>query len=263
MLFLLRNIRRKLMEKNKVTSYFLYAIGEIVLVVVGILIAVQIDNWNQYKNDRIKEKEYLGRIIENLIRDSLMIENRMTFYKVVQGYGVNALAYLENGKTNGLTYEEILTSTFHASQIMTLVFTSPTYEELKSAGELNLIQDVSLRNELDVYYANSLSDIRLALGNEPKYRERIRSLLPYTLQEFMWGNCQQFNQLYQLLMYCELPIAEQEAIKILEEIKQDKETIEYLRFWMSGLKIGLELMDKTKYDNSELIKNIRLAIIKI
>jgi hypothetical protein len=54
MLFLLRNIRRKLMKENKITTYLLYAIGEIFLVVVGILIAVSIDDWNE---DRIVKRE--------------------------------------------------------------------------------------------------------------------------------------------------------------------------------------------------------------
>ena len=47
------------MERNKITTYLLYAIGEIILVVVGILIAVSIDNWNQSKNDQKKELSYL------------------------------------------------------------------------------------------------------------------------------------------------------------------------------------------------------------
>ena len=263
MLFLLRQIRRKLLTENKVTTYLLYAVGEIILVMIGILLAVQIDDWNEYKNARAKEKEYLGRIVENLVQDSLMIENRIIFYKVVQNYGLNTLAYLEDDEIRGISHEELLISSFHAGQIMTLIFTSPTYEELKSAGELNLIQDVSLRNEMDAYYAHSLSDINTTLGNKPQYRERIRSILPYNLQEFLWTNCQRFTALYQELMYCKLPLEEQEVIEILIHLKQDEELLENLRFWMSSLKIGLKLMEKTRYDNSILIQNIKRTASKI
>lgn len=49
MLFVLRKIRHKLMQKNKLTSYLFYAFGEIVLVVIEILIALQINHWNQEK----------------------------------------------------------------------------------------------------------------------------------------------------------------------------------------------------------------------
>jgi hypothetical protein len=44
-----RKIRHKLMVKNKTATYFKYAIGEIVLVVIGILIALSINNWNESK----------------------------------------------------------------------------------------------------------------------------------------------------------------------------------------------------------------------
>lgn len=49
MIRLFRNIRKQLTSENKVSSYLRYAIGEIVLVVVGILIALQINNWNEQR----------------------------------------------------------------------------------------------------------------------------------------------------------------------------------------------------------------------
>ena len=51
---------------NKTSKYFKYAIGEIVLVVIGILIALQINNWNEKRLDKLKSKDYLERIIEDL-----------------------------------------------------------------------------------------------------------------------------------------------------------------------------------------------------
>jgi hypothetical protein len=70
MLFLLRKIRRKLMEKNKVTTYILYAIGEIVLVVIGILIAVSINNWNTQTKTNDLEMRFLSDLIKDLSLDS-------------------------------------------------------------------------------------------------------------------------------------------------------------------------------------------------
>jgi len=54
-----RRIRRKLANNNQFLMYSRYAIGEIVLVVVGILIALQINNWNEYRKERLKERAYL------------------------------------------------------------------------------------------------------------------------------------------------------------------------------------------------------------
>ena len=54
-----RKIRKQLADDNKPLKYMRYAIGEIVLVVIGILIALSINNWNEYNKERTKEKEAL------------------------------------------------------------------------------------------------------------------------------------------------------------------------------------------------------------
>ena len=54
-----RKIRQDLLTNNKLSKYLLYAVGEILLVVIGILIALQIDNLNEYRKDREEERELL------------------------------------------------------------------------------------------------------------------------------------------------------------------------------------------------------------
>mgnify|MGYP000754820746 CR=1 FL=1 len=61
-----RKIRLNLINEGKTTQYLKYAIGEIVLVVVGILLALQINNWNELKKDKQLEKRYLKNLTEEL-----------------------------------------------------------------------------------------------------------------------------------------------------------------------------------------------------
>ncbi|WP_299164553.1 DUF6090 family protein, partial [uncultured Eudoraea sp.] len=61
-----RHIRQRLLTENKVSKYMFYAIGEIVLVVIGILIALSINNWNDYRKDRIEEKNLYKTLIRSL-----------------------------------------------------------------------------------------------------------------------------------------------------------------------------------------------------
>src|SRR5690606_1689599 len=61
-----RNIRQKLAAENKAMAYLRYAIGEIVLVVIGILIALQINNWNATRIEKSKELVYLKNIKRDL-----------------------------------------------------------------------------------------------------------------------------------------------------------------------------------------------------
>ena len=65
-----RKIRYDLMEKNKTSKYFKYAIGEIVLVVIGILIALSINNWNEGRKDKVRETATLYKFMQDLKSDS-------------------------------------------------------------------------------------------------------------------------------------------------------------------------------------------------
>ncbi|NNK17522.1 MAG: hypothetical protein HKP49_00055 [Maribacter sp.] len=76
MISFFRRLRNKLLSQNKFYKYLLYAIGEIVLVVIGILIALQINNWNEEQKNISLEKELLEGIHNDLARDTLQINNR-------------------------------------------------------------------------------------------------------------------------------------------------------------------------------------------
>ncbi len=66
-----RTIRQNLLLAGQTRKYLKYAIGEIVLVVIGILIALQINNWNNYKIDRISEVDFLNRLTHDLSTDTI------------------------------------------------------------------------------------------------------------------------------------------------------------------------------------------------
>ncbi|MFT5762098.1 MAG: hypothetical protein ACI8WA_001222, partial [Polaribacter sp.] len=74
-----RKIRYDLMEKNKTGKYLKYAIGEIILVVVGILIALQINNWNAEKKTAITELKILEVMQKNLNSDLRDIDINIQF----------------------------------------------------------------------------------------------------------------------------------------------------------------------------------------
>ena len=64
-----RKIRFNLMSENKSGKYLKYAVGEIILVVIGILIALQINNWNENRKQNIKERFILERLLIDLNSD--------------------------------------------------------------------------------------------------------------------------------------------------------------------------------------------------
>ena len=76
-----RKIRYDLMEKNKTGEYFKYAIGEIVLVMIGILLALQVNTWNENKKSNIKFNKLLVNVFNDLKVDLEIAQSRIDFYK--------------------------------------------------------------------------------------------------------------------------------------------------------------------------------------
>lgn len=162
MLFLLRNIRKKLMSQNKFTTYFLYAIGEVLLVVVGILIAVRIDAWSEYQKEREQEAFIISEINremkENLIRfDSVQSNILRTVEagnRLVELFPFSPEFFKDQESYNkfSVLFPEFL---YNASY-------DPSNGSITSvinSGNINLIQDVELRT-LIVNWQDLLNDYK-------------------------------------------------------------------------------------------------------
>lgn len=75
MISFFRKIRQKLLNENRVTRYLAYAVGEIFLVVIGILVALQVNNWNEQRKEKARERELLIFALENIKTDSLSLDS--------------------------------------------------------------------------------------------------------------------------------------------------------------------------------------------
>ena len=150
MLFLLRQLRRLDLRKRS-GRYFLYAVGEIVLIILGIVIALQIQDWNQDRADRVAEKLFLQRIQDDLQRD-------LVNFAAEQEAGQEGLEALE--KAIELLYQENTEEDFYTfndyydlAWLDALRPQYSTYLELESTGRLNLIRDDGLRLAILDHYA--------------------------------------------------------------------------------------------------------------
>ncbi|TYA54313.1 DUF6090 family protein [Formosa maritima] len=92
-----RKIRQNLLMENKTAKYFKYAIGEIILVVVGILIALQINNWNESRKATLKEIAVSKQLLEDAKQDSIFFEKRN---ESLDKMARNMAFSLSNGQTD-------------------------------------------------------------------------------------------------------------------------------------------------------------------
>jgi len=234
-----RHIRKSLLMENKTGKYLKYAIGEIVLVMIGILLALQVNNWNEKRKEQERENVYLEQLHENISSDLLLLDFNIDFYTKVFDYGNLALSYADGDDLSSISNWEILVSFFHASQIWPLIPTASTYEELKSSGELSLIKSVRLRNSLSYYHGGGLDRYNHTVGIQPPYRKMVRGLIPTKVQNYMWDNCHVTENDKQILKDCDSYINEQESKLILEDLINNSKLLEELRYYMSGIKVGL------------------------
>ena len=73
MIKLFRNIRKNLLAEGKTSKYLKYAIGEIILVVIGILIALQVNNWNENRKTQQRQTIFLNNIKQDLTNDLIQL----------------------------------------------------------------------------------------------------------------------------------------------------------------------------------------------
>jgi hypothetical protein len=145
MLTFFRKIRKGLLEGGRASKYLLYAIGEILLVVIGILIALQINNWNEWRKDRIREKVVLQEIAKTLEANCELLNRYNTTIRrsAASNQVINSLI------ENNLPYSDTLDSHFHrARQWYSNRFVSMAgYEEFKNAG-FDIVLSRTLKDEI-------------------------------------------------------------------------------------------------------------------
>lgn len=146
-----KNIRKSILMGNTTSKYFKYAIGEIILVVIGILIALQINNWNQSRKERISEFKYLQNIHRDLKEQLNYIEEQEIYEKrYIEAANPVITFYNDYFKfsCDSLFYSNITI----LNSRKTFVTTDPTFIDLISSGNINLIKNDSLKDHIISYY---------------------------------------------------------------------------------------------------------------
>lgn len=187
MISLFRKIRQTLLGQNKITRYLAYSFGEIFLVVVGILLALAINNWNTRRTERNLERIYL----EGLVRDlKTQLQEVDTHEKRELTYVVSSKNLIENFNATG-KFSVDFEFTKEIGNLVnrrTFVKSDPTFEELITTGNLDIIQDNVLKDEIIQYY-QFLSRVESILQSnnsnfvDDKFRNGVYALSKFSMIE--------------------------------------------------------------------------------
>ena len=237
------------------------SIIELVIVALGILLALQVTNWNQDRLDRARGDRYLLRIHAGLLADRLDIDQTKGLWRAVSAYGEAAMAHGERGDLVGNSQWKTVLAYYHASQIKTIELENTTFSEMRDSGDLGLIADEALRKRLaDYYRMTGVGTRAMILKHDPVYRMQIRGLTPWPVQEYIWSSC--FKQLagtMQEYLDCPSPISEKQAAAILATYRGSDDLLQNLRFWMSTLKVSAIVINGTGQDTDQLLLEVEAA----
>jgi hypothetical protein len=144
-----RHIRQRLLSEGKTGRYLKYAIGEIVLVVIGILIALQINNWNESKKNRDYEVTMLKEVNDALETDLSFLNENIPYLESVQKsyYALGIMKNVASQSRDSLS--EHLDKVHEYGSVFSPNISA--YEAIKSGG-LDKISDLTIRNQLSKLY---------------------------------------------------------------------------------------------------------------
>lgn len=231
-----RKIRFNLMNENKTGKYLKYAFGEIILVVIGILIALQINNWNENRKGSILEKEYLTRL-----KSDLEFDQRLLKKSTIDRYE-RKVKCLEIGKAYYLGNYTIKDTLQFLNDIgyggvygnVNWSLNTNTYTELIITGNLRKIQNDSLRNDITYYYENSNALQNSAKSYVSGYINFVNSLRPFNSRnrksDIAYDTPTMFKHLkseeYYRLANIELTLAHSVSVFAEKLTKQSQELVE-------------------------------------
>jgi hypothetical protein len=160
-----RKIRQKLLSENKFSKYLIYAIGEISLVMIGILLALQVNNWHESRKDNNQYKKYLNGLIldinadiDDLVRNETgnnnfkrKARNLMHIYQSDQNFEDLVLETKDAFKKGDTLL--LLLSIQQASFMSAPTINKFAIEDIKSSGQTSIFKNENLKREIFEYYS--------------------------------------------------------------------------------------------------------------
>jgi hypothetical protein len=208
--------------------------SEFVLVVAGVLIALQLDQWNRAREDRTQEILFLSTVRDDIGLDIAELDDAIQAYSAILDFGDRALAVLEEDACAEHCWPTLV-ALYHASQWIDVRSNRTTYDEMKRLG---LPRDPSLKKTLAHYYSLSEQYARVA-SDLPQYRTLVRSLIPVATQDYVWAECykNEGRRRQTMIGDCESPISEDETREIIDKFRTDNEVEKLLNFWLSTVSV--------------------------
>ena len=233
-----RHIRQNLIIKNQTGKYFKYAIGEIILVVIGILIALSINNWNEQRKTKLLEISYTQSIKNDLKSDQETINYIIEDTKLLIDGQKQIMQQLKSFDT--ITDSRPLFKLMRENTgYVDLKAADNTIETLKNSGNIEIISSITVRDAIQTYY-DTVEIIYILQGF------MISSNFKDTIEEF-------FN-----FLECEKGIENNTKVPFDDRARENlHDYYASLQHWVDSLEYYITLLERLDNRNMTLVELIR------
>ena len=144
-----RKIRQRLLTENKFSKYLIYAIGEIILVVIGIFLAIQLNNLNENRKERHREFTFLLRLKDDINSDITNLSLNDSIAASRESSSSKALEVFYKSKT---VKDILITDSLFKFTWNNIIVNRKTYDEMLNTSGIYILKNKKLRNQLTDYY---------------------------------------------------------------------------------------------------------------
>ena len=215
---------------------------DLVIVVVGVFIGIQVANWNEQRTTDRQAGIFTERLRADLLIEAWTYEYLIAYYGEVSSNAERALAALE-GRSDA-SNEQLLISSYRATQFNAGAKRRATYDEMRSTGTLGLVTNAALREAAALVYAAGLTDLVDNQTPGSRYREAFRMRVPVNVQSALGEQCGDrfvpsgdFAQLTGSLEYpCSTGLAQDVIDTAANALRTDQTIVPLLRLRIADVK---------------------------
>jgi len=178
-----RKTRQKLLTENKFSKYLIYGIGEIILVVIGILIALQINTWNRKRIALYNSHSNLLAIIKDLEVDTLMFGKAIKSYKNII---LNKEIEFSKGDFSEIQFKKLENLIEHTHAVKRI--NSNSFDKINKYNSIDIIESEYLINKMNRYYGHDKINHNIMMDWEIEYTNKEADYWDYEQEIFETSN---------------------------------------------------------------------------
>ena len=229
---LLRSLTKHVKDQN----WFAVAL-DFIIVVVGILIAFQITEWNDARSEKRRGEEYLERLISDIEVNLRERGNLQDYYEAVHRSAEKSIFHLGNPRSDDL---ELILNVYRATERALPLPATATWNEVVSSGDIGLLPRSFVQDGLGdfIFTDDSVPRAFEELSSSP-FRKRVRRIIPHHTQKAIRRSCGDVrNELGTIVGFqtdCTLDIPRSELAPVATALRNDQNLVPDLRLHISSL----------------------------